>query len=723
MESLLRARLGSARLLLDGKTGESLDTLSHALSAAVIEIAKRDPGLPEISAEQRASLMELAALAPWKPEHEAAVMNALKEKEKKDGAKTRRPMQHFAPQFMGFFTASEWEGELQTRKLDVARSCIFKRMAALGARNLAEPSAKCMASMLLFLTAPDALQLAPHYKQNFFKDVKVAFKRYVRHLAAPDPYFAVLPSDKDLRQAHPDLWRTIFGDQSTSVIRADINGLISLDQSYTCRGGDMCVPAAAPHGPQEQGGMDAGMAAIFRQMLALQQHTLSMVPSVGRGCLPLRSLSALAAPPSSAVRQLAGPANPLALPVPPAASYGSSSALQLVAPASSFEMQMQLPAPQPATPQAALSAPVTPPIESLSSSLPSPASSQRSSQPVSCPQFRALSDSEGVPSQPAQRGQQSGGVVGGGGELLQLRQPAAAEQLEEIFGVQPSEPASGQQLEAVAYGQQYGGVVGGGGELLQLRQPAAAEQLGEIAGGGGVLLQPERSQPQQKTANELPKRPLQMFEDFLTMERAIRKGRPPANVHSAHGTVAAAAAPAQRTLQQKRKASATDAACASATDAVSNEHGGVAPSGQSPPPPTKRRIRGKQAGGAAQPQTTEPSSQQLALKFAPSQQQPLVEASGPGKRGRAHAAKKRSKSVSADQGVAPPKTRKLARDQIACVHHERSRKQFLVRSGKLGLPSAKFCYNDESDLPKAKSMADAQLAAWSKQIAEEEVTS
>ena len=150
MERCLRARLGSARLAMEGKTGEPHRLISSAQCKAVEELVSRDPTLQSISNEGLASLVDLAAAVFWHGDDLETVLKLL-EPNRQEGKTRRRPGQHFAPAILSYFLEREWRDTLlkaevlQSEKVDL----IFHRIEALSGRNLSEPCLKFVTRFVL----------------------------------------------------------------------------------------------------------------------------------------------------------------------------------------------------------------------------------------------------------------------------------------------------------------------------------------------------------------------------------------------------------------------------------------------------------------------------------------------------------------------------------------------------------------------------------------------
>ena len=125
--------------------------------------------------------------------------------------------------------------------MQVAQYVLFTKLAALVARNLAEPSIKVVASLMLMLANPNGAYMAlpMSAKKAFFANTKESFKRRVRSMTLPLEYFAVLPDPVEMRANHAGAWGTVFADgEEPQPVDVNLGDLMALDSPYACRGGD-----------------------------------------------------------------------------------------------------------------------------------------------------------------------------------------------------------------------------------------------------------------------------------------------------------------------------------------------------------------------------------------------------------------------------------------------------------------------------------------------------
>ena len=78
MERMLKARAGAARMtLMNTEDKEARDLISKVQAAAIVELAKQEPGLASLSADSRATLISMVSDAPWAQGDLVQVLHAL----------------------------------------------------------------------------------------------------------------------------------------------------------------------------------------------------------------------------------------------------------------------------------------------------------------------------------------------------------------------------------------------------------------------------------------------------------------------------------------------------------------------------------------------------------------------------------------------------------------------------------------------------------------------
>ena len=79
--------------------------------------------------------------------------------------------------------------------------------------------------------------MATDAKRAFYQNVKKDFKAKARCAGRPDPYVVALPTfPQGLREAHPQMFKGVFGESEPVPCRIALGELMTLDQSYSCMG-------------------------------------------------------------------------------------------------------------------------------------------------------------------------------------------------------------------------------------------------------------------------------------------------------------------------------------------------------------------------------------------------------------------------------------------------------------------------------------------------------
>ena len=247
--------------------------ISTTQLAAVRALAERDPGLTSCTAEARASLVDLATSINWHDGHLEAVLAMLDTVQSKAKA-PRRCMQHFAPGIVGYFTKAEWEGPLLQQVGGAMNELVLNRLIALGGRTVDEPSLKFCNSLLLFLQYGEAaMQWARGQKKDIFDKFKAEFHRRIRHMECAQPHLVDLPTfPGELRTRHPEVYSRVFPDEDPVPCRVPLGPLVSLDNSYKCRGQSSSWETSAP------GLSNMAMQMLLQQMMTAQQQQVLMLP-------------------------------------------------------------------------------------------------------------------------------------------------------------------------------------------------------------------------------------------------------------------------------------------------------------------------------------------------------------------------------------------------------------------------------------------------------------
>ena len=305
----LRARLGSAKLLLQSLQGDTHKVASRAQAAAFLEALK---GVGDsLTRTARADLMVFAGEVAWHSDDKASILGALDEPSPPSKAKARRrDMQDFR-NITETFTEAEWSKILSE---DVSflqiREIILTRAVKLSCRCPCEKSSKRFTTILLLCSGKS--DLPSNSKWDIKESLKKEIKGMARRMEPPLVYLQYLySSPQELMAMHPDLYSAAYrGTEVPVPCKLDIHQVLYIDATYRTRGGGGVVssvdlPASPP--PLQMlgsaGGANAGniattlMQGLFT-MAQSQERMMNMIMCSampqGSANRPMRSLSALA---------------------------------------------------------------------------------------------------------------------------------------------------------------------------------------------------------------------------------------------------------------------------------------------------------------------------------------------------------------------------------------------------------------------------------------------
>ena len=297
MERLLRPRLGATVMELNLVESAQRLEVSRSQADAIVEICRREPGLPSLSDERRDALLSLASRGCWEAQDWQRVSEALSQKKIIQPAKNRRPLQHWAPNIFSYLTAAGWQEIKASKSMDVAEAIVTRRILELGGRTLSEPTLKCVSSFILRMANPNATLLPPASKYTFFLQIKKGFRTKARRCGKESDRAAhavhLPPFPEEFKNAHSDLFAKVFHSGPPVTCAAPLGTLIKVNQSYKYRNPG---PAMLTDSLAASGG-DAGMLALMQQMMALQQQSFAIVNAQGRPERSIAALASLAAPP------------------------------------------------------------------------------------------------------------------------------------------------------------------------------------------------------------------------------------------------------------------------------------------------------------------------------------------------------------------------------------------------------------------------------------------
>ena len=205
-------------------------------------------GLPKITVDERTTLLRIAASVNWAPGDLDKIALCISPPD--NPARGRREMQNWAPAFLSYFTQTEWDEMQDTASTTVHQNIVFQRLICLGARCLGETTLKGVTSLLIYLQMrcrkDRAMVLPGESKKYFLESVKKAFKKRVRDLRHPIAYVLEIPTEAGvLQQEQPALFNSAFpGDALPAPCPVSIVDVADLDNSYGCRGASRVASSA-----------------------------------------------------------------------------------------------------------------------------------------------------------------------------------------------------------------------------------------------------------------------------------------------------------------------------------------------------------------------------------------------------------------------------------------------------------------------------------------------
>ena len=283
MERDLRVRLSCARVALEGLSGDTRVGVSATQSRVISDLVSRDPSLHSVSLESLAALQELATRVAWEASDKERVLKCLTPKrvlpKDTDSGVARRPMQHFAPAILSYFTNTEWLHLRHGAGIDSKVDLVMQRVSQLTGFNLTENTLKLLASFALYVSSEFAIHTDMMEKRTNlerFKNLWRSHKRRVaKGLSAESLYLVILPSvPAHLKRDQPELWAATFVDEQPVPCQIKLAELIALNDSYGCRGRLSDYSLGSASAPKAVAPQPCGFDAILRQM-ALQQEAVA----------------------------------------------------------------------------------------------------------------------------------------------------------------------------------------------------------------------------------------------------------------------------------------------------------------------------------------------------------------------------------------------------------------------------------------------------------------
>ena len=300
----MRARIGTARILLASCNGESHVHASRTQAAALVATISQLQ--PQLSLDEKAALSILVGEVRWAGTDMDPIMAALSPAEVAK-SKTRHSMQNYMS-VHEYFTADEWR-VMQDSKATIShtRDVICSRCAKLGLRTPSEQTVKWLTCLLLVLCeTPESLNsMHSSLKHDMMKSFKGHFKSYIRRATHPADYIAELPAAPVLlKRMHPNLYDSAYCAPEVPIsCLVDSKLIASVDVSFRCREGSS-VPQQSQMRRQPDSSSGENMMHTFMQTVLqsflMNQHGDRRVASessidfrclnVGRPPLALKNL-------------------------------------------------------------------------------------------------------------------------------------------------------------------------------------------------------------------------------------------------------------------------------------------------------------------------------------------------------------------------------------------------------------------------------------------------
>ena len=235
----LRGRLGAARISCDSAPAECKDATSRAQANAIVDLMRRHG--PDLTADDRAALLEQAVAVPWAPSDMQLVCDTIVGPAAGQASTVRRHSQEFLS-IVHYFDEARWAALLAPESSDSAKEELIISLArSLGLTLPCEFTFKRMTCLVMMLCEEWSALSARSSLDK--KHNNLLFKRRwqsgARKAVAPDIWIQALPTDPAKYQSlYPSLWSTTYAaDCGPIKPQVDMRRLSLLDASFRCRGG------------------------------------------------------------------------------------------------------------------------------------------------------------------------------------------------------------------------------------------------------------------------------------------------------------------------------------------------------------------------------------------------------------------------------------------------------------------------------------------------------
>ena len=302
----IMARIGAVRVVLEQVKGTSTHAaISKLQRDAMIDLLGRQV----LDVDTKASVSTELLQAQWAGDDHVVILNSLVAPaavQASGGQKRRRSQQSYEA-IVDYFTEESWEVLLGSDSGQVKLETILSTCCGVGLRCPTEPCLKLVTSLWILSStdSSELLRLTRQQKSALFLHFKREFDK--RRKALPDPtvYLQNLPPTP-LRclKDYPALYSSFYRDGAEPVpAKINMQSLIELDQSYSCRGGGSAATvvgsststALAVPSLDSAGSNLGQIASVFMShMQHMAESQQKMMESVLRGGVPTSSLSELA---------------------------------------------------------------------------------------------------------------------------------------------------------------------------------------------------------------------------------------------------------------------------------------------------------------------------------------------------------------------------------------------------------------------------------------------
>ena len=299
----LKARIGSARLLLDAESDDPQRlAIASAAQRRAVEHLCSNGAFKSIDAESRCALVERAMAIKWVADDSAAVLKALStESPASSNNKTRRCQQNYMS-MLDYFDEKAWEVfDDMGVSTGVKKAVVLAQAEALFLSCPDEGTCKLLNSFICAVSdqREQVAKLTPNVLKHLLSGLKADFDKIQRKTKGQQLHLRTLPADpKVLKADQPELYSRVFSSGAPVPCRVDKKLLALVEGSYKCRGeGSSSTAQAAPlqlqlQPPQQQQQHCDMMLQMGQMMMQFMMNQTQQQQQSGRGPKCLQSLLA-----------------------------------------------------------------------------------------------------------------------------------------------------------------------------------------------------------------------------------------------------------------------------------------------------------------------------------------------------------------------------------------------------------------------------------------------